>query len=110
MFLFSLSFLKLFTMRSNITDAFIIRNEFNAELWKGESISCKIMTMWGLQQQRLTNNYLLVGYILAPNPTIMSHAIKNKKFVHEQAAERLIVKLLLSFEWQCTGNREGKID
>ena len=25
----------------------------------------------------------------------MSHAIKNKKFAHEQAAERLIVKLLL---------------
>ena len=33
---------------------------------------------------------------MAPNPTIMSHAIKNKKFVHEQAAESLIVKLLLN--------------
>ena len=85
----------LFTMTSNITDAFIFRNEFNAELWKGESISCKIMTMWGLQRQHLIHNYLLVGYILAPNPTVMSHAIKNKKFAHEQAAERLIVKLLL---------------
>jgi hypothetical protein len=35
-------------------------------------------------------------FILAPNPTIMSHAIKNKKFAHEQAAERLIMKLLLN--------------
>ncbi len=26
----------------------------------------------------------------------MSHAIKNKKFAHKQAAERLIVKLLLN--------------
>jgi hypothetical protein len=84
------------TMTSNITDAFIFRNEFNAKLWKGESVSCKIMTMWGLQQQHLIRNYLLVGYMLAPNPTVMSHAIKNKKFAHEQAAERLIVKLHLS--------------
>ena len=96
MFSFSFGLLMLFNMTSNITDAFIIRNEFNAEHWKGESISCRIMTMWGLRRQRLIHDYSLVGYILAPNPTIMSHAIKNKKFAHEQAAERLIVKLLLS--------------
>ena len=33
---------------------------------------------------------------MAPNPTIMSHAIKNKKFAHKQAAERLIVKLFVN--------------
>ena len=52
--------------------------------------------MWGLRRQRLIHDYSLVGYILAPNPNIMCHAIRNKKFAHEQAAERLIVKLLLS--------------
>jgi hypothetical protein len=83
-------------MMSNPTDAFIFRNEFNAELWKGDSITCTIMRMWGLRQQRLIHDYSLVGYILAPNPTIMSHTIKNKKFAHKQAAERLILKLLLN--------------
>jgi hypothetical protein len=74
----------LFTMTSNPTNAFIFRNEFN-ELWKGDSITCKIMRMWGLRRQRLIRNYSLVGYILAPNPTIMNHAIENKKFAHKQA-------------------------
>ncbi len=32
----------------------------------------------------------------------MSHAIKNKKFAHKQAAERLIVKLFLNVN--LTGN------
>jgi hypothetical protein len=54
------------------------------------------MRMWGLQQQCLIHHYSLVEYILAPNPTIVSHATKNKKFAHKQAAERLIMKLLLN--------------
>lgn len=52
--------------------------------------------MWCLQRQQLIHDYSLVGYILAPNPIIMAHALKHKKFEHEEAAERLIVKLLLN--------------
>ena len=37
----------------------------------------------------------LVGYMLSPNPTIMEHAINNKTLAHDEAAERLITKLLL---------------
>ena len=93
----------LFTMLSNVTNAFIFRNEFNAELWKAESMMCKIMQMWGLRRQRLiVHDYSLVGYILSPNPIIMSHAVENKIFACKQAAERLIVKLLLNVN--LTGN------
>ena len=75
----------IFTMLCNVTNAFIFRNAFNAELWKGESMTCIIMQMWGLHRQRLIHDYSLVGYILPPNPTIMSHAIENKKFVHKES-------------------------
>ena len=37
----------------------------------------------GLGQQCLILDYSLVGYNLAPNSTIMSHAIENKKFAHK---------------------------
>ena len=65
-------------------------------MWKGNGLASTVMRMWCSRRQRLIHDYSLVGYILAPNPVIMSHAIKHKKFAHEEAAERLIVKLLLN--------------
>ncbi len=36
-----------------------------------------------------------MGYILAPNPTIMKHAVEHKMLQHDKATEDLITKLLL---------------
>jgi hypothetical protein len=55
-----------------------------------------VMQFWLKRRPKLIHNYSLVGYILSPNSTIMSHAIDNKTIEHDQAAERLITKLILN--------------
>ena len=53
------------------------------------------MGFWEKRRPKLIHDYSLVGYILSPNPTIMENAITNKLEVHDEAAERLITKLIL---------------
>ena len=55
-----------------------------------------VMRFWIKLRPKLIHDYSLVGYILSPNLTIMSHAIDNKSIKHDQAAERLITKLILN--------------
>ena len=55
-----------------------------------------VMRFWLKRRPKLLHDYSLVGYILSPNSTIMSHAIDNKSIKHDQAAERLITKLILN--------------
>jgi hypothetical protein len=53
------------------------------------------MHFWLKQRDKLIHDYALVGYILSPNPTIMASAVLNKTQMHNDAAERLITKLIL---------------
>ena len=53
------------------------------------------MRFWVKRRPKLIHDYSLVGYILSPNPRIMEDAITNKLEIHNDAAERLITKLLL---------------
>jgi hypothetical protein len=55
-----------------------------------------VMGFWLKRRPKLIHNYSLVGYILSPNSTNMAHAIDNKTIKHDQAAERLITKLILN--------------
>ena len=54
------------------------------------------MQFWLKRRPKLIHDYSLVGYILYPNLTIMAHAIDNKTIEHDQAAKRLITKLILN--------------
>ena len=54
-----------------------------------------VMRFWINRRLKLIHNYSLVGYILSPNPMIMADAAHNKTQVHDDAAEALIVKLIL---------------
>ena len=64
--------------------------------WMGNSLTDVVMRFWLKRKPKLIHDYSLVGYILAPNPTIMAHAVVNKTINHDQAAERLITKLILN--------------
>jgi hypothetical protein len=61
----------------------------------GIALKSTIMQFWKKQRPKLIHDYSLVGYILSPNPTIMEHAMSNKRQIHDDAVERLITKLLL---------------
>jgi hypothetical protein len=63
--------------------------------WGGDGLAATVMQFWIKRKHRLIHDYSLVGYILAPNPTIMEHAVEHKSLQHDEAAERLITKLLL---------------
>ena len=43
----------------------------------------------------MIQDYSLVRCILSPNPIIMAHAIENKSLLHDNAAKRLITKLII---------------
>ncbi len=53
------------------------------------------MGFWIKRRDKLVHDYSLVGYVLSPNLTIMASAIVNKSQMHDEAAERLITKLIL---------------
>jgi hypothetical protein len=55
----------------------------------------QVMHFWIKRKDKLVHDYSLVGYILSPNPAIMASAIVNKSQMHNEAAERLITKLIL---------------
>jgi hypothetical protein len=62
---------------------------------RGPGLKDTIMQFWKKRRSKLIHDYSLVGYILSPNPTIVEHAIESKTLAHDEAAERLITKLLL---------------
>ena len=62
----------------------------------GTGMSSIINQFWKKRRSKLIHDYSLVGYLLSPNPTIMEHAVNNKDQIHDDAAERLITKLLLN--------------
>jgi hypothetical protein len=64
------------------------------EQWSGDSMTDGVMQFWIKHRPKLIHNYSLVGYILSPNSTIMADAIENKMIKHDQAAKRLITKLI----------------
>ena len=53
------------------------------------------MHFWLKRRDKLIHDYSLVGYIMSPNPTIMSHALEHKTQKHDDAAANLITKLIL---------------
>ena len=60
-----------------------------------DGMATTVMDFWQKRRSRLVHDYSLVGYILSPNPTIMAHAVDNKTYEHDEAAERLITKLVV---------------
>ena len=62
---------------------------------RGTGLKDTIMQFWKRRRNKHIHDYSLVGYILSPNPTIMEQVIGNKTLAHDEAAERLITKLLL---------------
>jgi hypothetical protein len=52
--------------------------------------------MWIKRCHLLVHDYSLVGYLLAPHPSIMDHCNVNKTLKHVNAGERLVEKLLLN--------------
>jgi hypothetical protein len=75
------------------TDQFVISEQENC--WTGNTLTDQVMHYWLKRREKLIHNYSLVGYILTPNPTIMAHAVIHKSLVIDEAAERLITKLIL---------------
>jgi hypothetical protein len=71
------------------------RTEGGATSAIGTGLKNTIMGFWEKRRPKLIHDYSLVGYILSPNPTIMENAITNKLEIHDEAAERLITKLIL---------------
>ena len=64
--------------------------------WSGKNtLTDQVMRFWLKWRDKLIHDYALVGYILSPNPTIMASAVLNKSQMHNDAAERLITKLIL---------------
>jgi hypothetical protein len=55
-----------------------------------------IMQFWLKSRPQLIHGYSLVGYLLSPSLTIMAHSIEHKTIRHDEAAERLITKLILN--------------
>jgi hypothetical protein len=65
------------------------------DLWTGCSLIDQVMYFWLICRDKLIHDYSLVGYILSPHPTIMADAISHKLPAHDEAADRLIIKLIL---------------
>ena len=53
------------------------------------------MRLWVKRAEAMNHNYALVGYLCAPNPTIMKEAMANRSYKHNEAAKAIISKLLL---------------
>ncbi len=54
------------------------------------------MRFWLKRRNKLIHPYLLVDYLLLPNPTIMTHVNDNRFKIHQQAVIFLIKRLILS--------------
>ena len=80
---------------SNVFPLLLIHYRNGNDFFLGTGLSATITQFWIKHKNKLLHDYALVGYILSPNPTIMEHTIDNKTLNHDEAAERLITKLLL---------------
>jgi hypothetical protein len=67
----------------------------DADDYKDDSLTSVVMRMWIKFCHLLVHDYSLVGYLLAPHPSIMDHCMMNKTLKHVNAVERLVEKLLL---------------
>ena len=63
--------------------------------WSGDNMTSKIMRMWHPRAKAMGHIYSLVGYLLSPNPIIMKHAQAHKNEHHDEAAAKLISRLIL---------------
>ena len=63
------------------------------DLWSGNSMADKIMTIWLKIRERLCHNYSLVGFFILHNPTIMKGTSEKNTDAHEEAVARLIEKI-----------------
>jgi len=68
----------------------------DADDYQDDSLTSVVMRMWIKRRHLLVHDYSLVGYLLAPHPSIMDHCIMNKTLKYVDAAERLVVKLLVN--------------
>jgi len=68
----------------------------DADDYQDDSLTSVVMRMWIKRRHLLVHDYSLVGYLLAPHPSIMDHCMMNKTLKHVDAAERLVEKLLLN--------------
>ncbi len=59
-------------------------------------MSSLIMRFWLKRRDKLIHNYLLVGYLLSPNLTIIAHVNDNRSEIHQKAVVSLIKRLFLS--------------
>jgi hypothetical protein len=59
-------------------------------------MSSIIMRFWLKRRDKLIHNYLLVGYLLSPDPTIMANVNKNRSDIHQKAVVSLLKRLILS--------------
>ena len=55
----------------------------------------EIMRYWIKRRDKLIHPYLLVGYLLSPNQTIMAHAREHRSDMHNKAVITLITRLIL---------------
>ena len=62
----------------------------------GDDMSSVTMRFWLKGRDKLIHNYLLVGYLILSNPTIMAHVNENRSEIHQQAVVSLIKRLILS--------------
>lgn len=67
-----------------------------AEDHTGDTLTDVVMRMWIKRRHLLIHDYSLVGYLMAPHPSIMQHCLVNKTLLHVEAAENLVSKLLLN--------------
>ena len=68
----------------------------------GDDMSSVTMRFWLKGRDKLIHNYLLVGYLILSNPTIMAHVNENRSEIHQQAVVSLIKRLILS-PWERIG-------
>lgn len=64
--------------------------------YQDDSLTSVVMRMWIKRRHLIVHDYSLVGYMLAPHPSIMEHCLLNKTMQHVEAVEKLVTKLLLN--------------
>ncbi len=73
-----------------------------------DSMTHQIMTFWFKHRTKLIHDYILVGYILSPNPKIMNDARERMLCspIYSDAIEHLIGKLLVPENLTSTEHKE----
>ena len=74
---------------SSALTLYLVRDEESCDL--GD----KVLTYWKKRKKKLDHDYSKVAFLLNPHPKVMAEAAKAKNLEHDEAVERLIVKLFL---------------